>query len=68
MKAERDILRDQANEIRQNHAERLNRGKCLALTGMIYSDIVIALRKINGHILNVAESMAGSAGKNSGMA
>ena len=68
MKVERDILRDQANEIRQNHEKRLNQGKCMALTGMIYSDIVIALRKINGHILNVAESMAGSTGKSGGMA
>ena len=56
-------LRDRANVIRQTHEARLNQGKCLALTGMIYSDIVVALRKINGHILNVAESMAGSAGK-----
>ena len=68
MKVELDILRDQANEIRQNHEDRLNQGKCLALTGMIYSDIVVALRKINGHILNVAESMAGSTGKSGAMA
>lgn len=68
MKAERDILRDKANEIRQNHEERLNQGKCQPLTGMIYSDIVVAFRKINGHILNVAESMAGSTGKSGAMA
>ncbi len=63
MRAELYSLRDRANAIRQTHEARLNQGKCLALTGMIYSDIVVALRKINGHILNVAESMAGSAGK-----
>ena len=49
------------------HEKRINQGKCMALTGMIYSDIVVALRKINGHILNVAESMAGSAGKSGAM-
>jgi phosphate:Na+ symporter len=68
MKAELDVLRDRANEMRLNHEERLNQGKCGALTGMIYSDIVVALRKINGHILNVAESMAGSTGKTGAMA
>jgi len=67
MRAELYILRDQANEIRQNHEERQNQGRCMALTGMIYSDIVVALRKINGHILNVAESMAGSSGKSGAM-
>ena len=67
MRAELYILRDQANEIRQNHEERQNQGRCMALTGMIYSDIVVALRKINGHILNVVESMAGSAGKSGAM-
>lgn len=63
MRSELSILRDKANQIRQNHEERLNRGKCQALTGMVYSDIVVALRKINGHILNVADSMVGSTGK-----
>jgi phosphate:Na+ symporter len=63
MRAELEILKDKANEMRQNHEDRLNKGKCLPLAGMIYSDIVVAFRKINGHILNVAESMAGSTGK-----
>ena len=67
MRAELYTLRDQANAIRQTHEERQNQGKCMALTGMIYSDIVVALRKINGHILNVAESMAGSSGKSGAM-
>ena len=67
MRAELYILRDQANKIRQNHEERQNQGRCMALTGMIYSDIVVALRKINGHTLNVVESMAGSAGKSGAM-
>ena len=68
MRNELYMLREQANAIRQRHEERLNQGKCLALTGMIYSDIVVALRKINGHILNVAESMAGTTGKTGGKA
>jgi len=68
MKTELDVLRDRANAMRLNHEERLNQGTCRALTGMIYSDIVVALRKINGHILNVAESMAGSTGKTGAVA
>ena len=68
MRAELYLLRDRANEIRQNHEVRQNQGKCMALPGMIYSDIVVALRKINGHILNVAESMAGTTGKTGAMA
>jgi len=63
MRAGLEILKEKANEIRRNHEERLNQGKCMPLAGMIYSDIVVAFRKINGHILNVAESMAGSTGK-----
>jgi len=54
---ELDNLIQFANKIRKGHENRLQNGKCAPIIGMIFSDIVIGLRKINGHTINVAETM-----------
>lgn len=47
-------LRVWANDIRDHHLDRVSKGEYEPLTALTYSDMVVALRKIRAHAMNVA--------------
>jgi len=47
-------------ELRQNHIQRLNEGKCFVLSGIIFLDFINNLEKIGDHLTNVAQAVMGS--------
>lgn len=49
-------LRVEADEMREKHLERISKGEYQPLTALTYSDMVVAMRKIRAHALNVAEA------------
>ncbi len=49
-------LRDEADRIRALHLERVQRGCCDALAGLTFSDMIVALRRIKNHSINVLEA------------
>jgi phosphate:Na+ symporter len=53
-----DLLTEQANRIREAHRERVSSNACGAQASMSFSDIIVGLRKLKAHALNIAEAMA----------
>lgn len=49
-------LRIWADDMRDRHIDRISKGEYEALTALTYSDMVVALRKIRAHAMNVAEA------------
>lgn len=49
-------LRQEAEDLRNHHIERVKRGDFDPLTALTYSDMVVALRKIRSHTQNAAEA------------
>lgn len=50
-------LRIWADDIRDRHLARVSKGEYEPLSALTYSDMVVALRKIRAHALNVAEAI-----------
>lgn len=50
-------LRVWADDIRDRHLDRVSKGEYEPLSALTYSDMVVALRKIRAHALNVAEAI-----------
>ena len=46
-----------ADDIRDKHLERVSEGKLGPLSALTYSDLVVALRKLRAHALNVAQAL-----------
>jgi len=57
-------IEDQLNkyqlDFRQKHIERLSKGKCFVLSGVIFLDLINNLEKIGDHLTNVAHAIIGS--------
>jgi phosphate:Na+ symporter len=51
-------LRVWANDMRDRHLDRVSKGEYEALSALTYSDMVVALRKIRAHALNVAHAIS----------
>ncbi|MCO4753689.1 MAG: Na/Pi cotransporter family protein [Bacteriovoracaceae bacterium] len=51
-------LRIWADDIRDRHLDRVSKGDYEPLSALTYSDMVVALRKIRAHALNVAEAVS----------
>lgn len=51
-------LRVWADDIRDRHLDRVSKGDYEPLSALTYSDMVVALRKIRAHALNVADAVA----------
>jgi phosphate:Na+ symporter len=51
-------LRIWANDMRDRHLDRVSKGEYEALSALTYSDMVVALRKIRAHALNVAHAIS----------
>lgn len=54
-----DAIGVRADEIRDSHLARVREGRCEALAGMVFSDIVVALRRIKNHTVNVIDARIG---------
>jgi phosphate:Na+ symporter len=44
-------------EFRASHTERLNKGICLPLSGIIFLDFVDNVEKVGDHLTNIAQSV-----------
>jgi phosphate:Na+ symporter len=51
-------LNEVANAIRDAHLGRMKAGSCSALAALIFSDMVIALRRIKNHTVNFYEALS----------
>ncbi len=54
---ESEALTEKANRIRSTHRGRLEGGICTPVSGMFFTDMIVALRKIRGHTVNLAEAL-----------
>lgn len=50
-------LRIWADDMRDKHIERVSKGEYEPLSALTYSDMVVALRKIRAHAMNIAEAV-----------
>ena len=55
-----DNLNRMQMEFRQNHIDRLNRGECGLLPGLVYIDMLANIEKIGDHLTNVAQAVLGN--------
>lgn len=55
--ARSEELRKIADDMRDRHIDRISKGEYKPLTALTYSDMVVALRKIRAHSMNVAEAI-----------
>jgi phosphate:Na+ symporter len=53
-------LGTEADAIREGHLERIKSGQCAALSGLTFSDMVVALRRIKNHSINMLEARSSS--------
>ena len=53
-----ESLRIMADDMRDRHIDRVSKGDFNPLSALTYSDMVVALRKIRAHAMNVAEAIA----------
>ncbi|MCB0416783.1 MAG: Na/Pi cotransporter family protein [Bdellovibrionales bacterium] len=51
-------LSEEGNRIRSAHKKRMEVGGSTAISGMLFSDFVVSLRKIRGHVVNLAEALS----------
>ena len=49
-------LNRQADGVRESHLKRLREGSCKALPGLTFSDMIVALRRIKNHTVNLFEA------------
>jgi phosphate:Na+ symporter len=54
---ESEKLRIWADDMRDKHIDRISKGLYQPVTAMTYSDMVVSLRKIRAHALNLAEAI-----------
>jgi len=54
---EANRLNDLADEIRKAHLDRMKEGACGALPALTFSDMVVALRRIKNHTVNLHEAL-----------
>jgi phosphate:Na+ symporter len=46
-----------AERVRQAHMERIREGKCTALSGLTFSDMIVASKRIKNHTVNMLEAL-----------
>jgi len=56
-------LKEQANEIRDKHLQRIQEGAYQPLSGLTFADMVVAMRKISGHLAGINKAVDSFAGK-----
>jgi phosphate:Na+ symporter len=60
-------LKEQANSIRDKHLQRIQEGAYQPLSGLTFADMVVAMRKISGHLAGINKAVDSFAGKLSKM-
>ncbi len=51
-----DAHRKHADAIREGHLKRVESGRCDALAGLTFSDMIVALRRIKNHSINMIDA------------
>ncbi|MCB0221285.1 MAG: Na/Pi cotransporter family protein [Chrysiogenetes bacterium] len=59
IQTEGDRLKELADRIRDAHLERAGRNECNPTAGIVFSDAIVALRRIRNHSYNLAEAFVG---------
>ena len=59
VQTEGDRLKEIADQIRNKHLERASRNECDPTAGIVFSDAIVALRRIRNHSYNLAEAFVG---------
>ena len=54
-----DTLNRMQIDFRQSHVDRLDEGRCMLLSGIVFIDCVDNFEKIGDHLTNIAQSVAG---------
>lgn len=54
-----DVIGTRADEVRDAHLLRVKEGRCDALAGLVFSDIIVALRRIKNHSVNLLDARIG---------
>ncbi|OIO07695.1 MAG: hypothetical protein AUJ52_09750 [Elusimicrobia bacterium CG1_02_63_36] len=54
-----EALNDLRSRLRQNHLDRLAHGKCSAIAGVVFSDLLTSFEKMGDHAFNVVEACVG---------
>lgn len=54
-----DAIGARADEIRDAHLARVREGRCDPLAGLVFSDIIVALRRIKNHTVNLIDARVG---------
>ncbi|MCA8915736.1 MAG: Na/Pi cotransporter family protein [Planctomycetes bacterium] len=54
-----DAMGERADEVRDGHLMRVRSGSCEPLAGMVFSDMVVALRRIKNHTVNLIDARIG---------
>ncbi|MBZ0137175.1 MAG: Na/Pi cotransporter family protein [Planctomycetes bacterium] len=54
-----DAIGDRADKVRDAHLLRVKEGQCDALSGLIFSDMIVALRRIKNHTVNLIDARVG---------
>lgn len=54
-----DEVNDLTDRLRQNHIDRLGKGECKVLSGIVFLDMISNFEKMGDHLTNVAEAVMG---------
>jgi phosphate:Na+ symporter len=52
-------INDFADSVRDAHLERMNKNLCNPYASLVFSDVMVALRRIKNHTFNIVEATAG---------
>ena len=55
--AHEEIINRMQVDLRKSHVQRLSEGKCTAMAGMVFVDLVDNIEKIGDHLTNVAQGV-----------
>jgi len=58
-RANGDVINEYADSVREAHLNRLNKKVCSPMASLVFSDIMVAFRRIKNHTFNIAEAAAG---------
>ncbi|WP_350343550.1 Na/Pi cotransporter family protein [Proteinivorax tanatarense] len=54
-----DYIDDLEKELRDRHIQRINKGKCYPMSGVVYLDILSNMERIGDHATNIAQVVLG---------
>jgi phosphate:Na+ symporter len=54
-----DAIGERADQVRDAHLLRVKEGRCDALAGLVFSDMIVAMRRIKNHSVNLIDARVG---------